>query len=194
MPIYELSGVTPDINDSAYIAESAVVIGNVVVADNASVWSGAVIRGDNELIKLASGVNVQEGAVLHTDPGYPMTIEADVSIGHQAMLQNMELKRVGSHPSAKGPEEYFAGTVRIDLLNSPPVPSRLSCASMTFEPGARSAWHTRPLRQSTIVTPATAGPSVRVSRRRRSATATSSGALPGTSMRTLRMVGGGERA
>jgi quercetin dioxygenase-like cupin family protein len=57
----------------------------------------------------------------------------------------MHLKRVGSQPSMKGPEQYFTGTVRIDPLNSAPAPSRVSCASVTFEPGARSAWHTHPL-------------------------------------------------
>jgi carbonic anhydrase/acetyltransferase-like protein (isoleucine patch superfamily) len=86
MPIYALSGVAPDIDDSAYVADFATVIGNVAIGHGATVWSGAVIRGDNERISLSNGVNIQEGAVLHTDPGYPMTIEADVSIGHQAML------------------------------------------------------------------------------------------------------------
>jgi carbonic anhydrase/acetyltransferase-like protein (isoleucine patch superfamily) len=86
MPLYELSGVAPSVDASAYIAAAATVIGNVGLGANASVWSGAVIRGDNERISLADGVNVQEGAVLHTDPGYPMTIAANVSIGHQAML------------------------------------------------------------------------------------------------------------
>ncbi|MEN3274382.1 MAG: hypothetical protein V7631_172 [Massilia sp.] len=86
MPIYELAGVVPGIHDSAYIADSAVVIGNVTIAQDASVWSGAVIRGDNERIALAAGVNIQECAVLHTDPGYPLQIEANVSVGHQAML------------------------------------------------------------------------------------------------------------
>jgi quercetin dioxygenase-like cupin family protein len=64
----------------------------------------------------------------------------------------MELKRVGSQPSMKGPEEYFTGTVRIDPLNSPPAPARTSVASVTFEPGARSAWHTHPLGQTLVVT------------------------------------------
>jgi quercetin dioxygenase-like cupin family protein len=57
----------------------------------------------------------------------------------------MQLKRPGSQSSAKGPEEYFTGNVRIDMLNIAPAPSRVSCASVTFEPGARSAWHTHPL-------------------------------------------------
>jgi carbonic anhydrase/acetyltransferase-like protein (isoleucine patch superfamily) len=86
MPIYALSGVAPAIDPAAYIAFEATVIGKVTLAEDCSVWSGAVIRGDNEAIELAAGVNVQEGAVLHTDPGYPMRIEANVTIGHQAML------------------------------------------------------------------------------------------------------------
>jgi quercetin dioxygenase-like cupin family protein len=64
----------------------------------------------------------------------------------------MELKRAGSRPSQKGPPEYFTGTVRIDPLNAPPAPARHSCALVTFEPGARSAWHTHPLGQTLIVT------------------------------------------
>ncbi len=64
----------------------------------------------------------------------------------------MELKHAGSQPSQKGPAEYFTGTVRIDPLNAPPAPARASCAYVTFEPGARSAWHTHPLGQTLIVT------------------------------------------
>lgn len=64
----------------------------------------------------------------------------------------MQLKRAGSQPSTKGPAEYFTGTVRIDPLNSSLPPARVSCASVTFEPGARSAWHTHPLGQTLIVT------------------------------------------
>lgn len=86
MPLYELAGVAPVIDPAAYIANEATVIGKVTLSQDCSVWSGAVIRGDNEQIALGTGVNVQEGAVLHTDPGYPMHIEAGVTIGHQAML------------------------------------------------------------------------------------------------------------
>ena len=64
----------------------------------------------------------------------------------------MELIHPGSQPSLKGPAEYFTGTVRIDPLYAPPSPARVSCASVTFEPGARSAWHTHPLGQTLIVT------------------------------------------
>jgi quercetin dioxygenase-like cupin family protein len=64
----------------------------------------------------------------------------------------MQLKRAGSQPSQKGPEAYFTGTVRIDPLNAPPGPARATSAYVTFEPGARSAWHTHPLGQTLIVT------------------------------------------
>jgi len=64
----------------------------------------------------------------------------------------MELKRAGSQPSMKGPEDYFTGTVRIDPLGAAHEPSRVSVASVTFEPGARSAWHTHPLGQTLVVT------------------------------------------
>lgn len=67
----------------------------------------------------------------------------------------MELKRAGSRPSQRGPAEWFTGEVRIEPLNSPPEPSRVSCASVTFEPGARTAWHTHPLGQTLIVTSGT---------------------------------------
>ncbi len=64
----------------------------------------------------------------------------------------MDIKRSGSQPSGKGPAEYFTGTVRIDPLLNPPAPARVLCASVTFEPGARTAWHTHPLGQTLIVT------------------------------------------
>ena len=64
----------------------------------------------------------------------------------------MEIKRNGSRPSAKGPAEYFTGAVRIDPLFEAPAPARVRGASVTFEPGARSAWHTHPLGQALIVT------------------------------------------
>ncbi|CAN5176558.1 cupin domain-containing protein [soil metagenome] len=64
----------------------------------------------------------------------------------------MEIKRIGSQPSGKGPAEYFTGTVRIDPLVNPPEPSRVTMALVTFEPGARTAWHTHPFGQTLIVT------------------------------------------
>lgn len=64
----------------------------------------------------------------------------------------MEIKRSGSQPSGKGPPDWFTGTVRIDPLNNPVEPARVGMALVTFEPGARTAWHTHPLGQTLIVT------------------------------------------
>ena len=84
--IYTLEGIAPEIAASAWLADTAVLIGKVVVEADASVWYGAVIRGDNEVIRVGAGTNVQENAVLHTDLGYPLTIGANCTIGHKAML------------------------------------------------------------------------------------------------------------
>ncbi|SNS29344.1 Carbonic anhydrase or acetyltransferase, isoleucine patch superfamily [Noviherbaspirillum humi] len=86
MAIYQLGDNTPDVDSSAYIAESAAVIGRVKIEANASVWFGVTIRGDNELISIGENSNVQENTVAHTDPGFPLTIGKNVTVGHQAML------------------------------------------------------------------------------------------------------------
>jgi carbonic anhydrase/acetyltransferase-like protein (isoleucine patch superfamily) len=72
--------------DAFWIAPSAIVIGHVRLESNASVWWQAVLRGDNELITVGENSNVQDGCVLHTDPGYPLTIGRNVTVGHLAML------------------------------------------------------------------------------------------------------------
>jgi carbonic anhydrase/acetyltransferase-like protein (isoleucine patch superfamily) len=86
MSSYRLADVSPTVADTVYIAPTASVIGNVVLAENSSVWFGATLRGDNEVISIGVNSNVQDGAVLHTDPGFPLMVSAHVSIGHQAML------------------------------------------------------------------------------------------------------------
>jgi carbonic anhydrase/acetyltransferase-like protein (isoleucine patch superfamily) len=86
MALYKLGEVSPMLALSAYVAPSASVIGNVVLADRSSVWFGATLRGDNETISIGADSNVQDGAVMHTDPGFPLTLAAHVSVGHQAML------------------------------------------------------------------------------------------------------------
>ena len=86
MAIYELDGHVPSIAPTAYVAEGATVIGRVTLSDHASVWPGAVIRADNDTILIGARSNIQDGAVLHVDPGLPMTIGDDVTIGHLAML------------------------------------------------------------------------------------------------------------
>ncbi len=86
--LYALDGISPDLPASGnyWVAHSAVVLGKVKLDEDASVWFGAVLRGDNELISVGPRSNVQDGAVLHTDPGCPLAIGADVTVGHQAML------------------------------------------------------------------------------------------------------------
>ncbi len=84
--IYSLDGIAPDIDPTAWVAPGAHVIGKVTLLAGASVWFGAVLRGDNERIIVGQGTNVQENAVLHTDWGYPLTIGDHCTIGHKAML------------------------------------------------------------------------------------------------------------
>jgi len=84
--VYSLDGLAPKLADDVYIAPNAQVMGNVEMAEASSVWFGAVLRGDNDLIKIGARSNVQDNSVLHTDPGMPLTIGEGVIIGHQVML------------------------------------------------------------------------------------------------------------
>ena len=84
--IYALDGIAPEIAASAWVAETAVLVGKVVLEEDASIWFGATLRGDNEEIRIGRGSNIQENSVLHTDVGYPLTIGANCTIGHKAML------------------------------------------------------------------------------------------------------------
>lgn len=86
MAIYRLDNLIPDIHESAYIADEASVIGNVSIARQASIWPYAVLRGDNDIIEIGIGTNIQDGSVLHTDDGIPLRIGNRVTVGHQAML------------------------------------------------------------------------------------------------------------
>ena len=84
--IWELDRIAPDIAEDAWIAPDAQIIGRVVIEPGASIWWGAVLRGDNEEIRIGRGSNVQDLCCLHTDPGFPLTIGANVTVGHRAML------------------------------------------------------------------------------------------------------------
>lgn len=86
MAIYQISEFSPQIDSTAFVADSANIIGKVRLAAHSSVWFNVTIRGDNELIAIGENSNVQESAVLHTDMGFPLTIGKNVTIGHQAML------------------------------------------------------------------------------------------------------------
>lgn len=86
MAIYQLGDHAPEIAPSAYVTDSANVIGKAKIEAHASIWFDVTIRGDNALITVGENSNVQEGCVLHTDPGYPLVIGKNVTVGHQAML------------------------------------------------------------------------------------------------------------
>ncbi len=86
MAIYELDGVAPRVASSAWVADSAQVMGNVELGEDASVWFGVVIRGDTEIIRIGHGTNIQDLSVLHADFGVPLTVGANVTVGHKVML------------------------------------------------------------------------------------------------------------
>src|SRR6187402_753634 len=88
MPIYELDGQGPEFpaDGNYWIAETAVLIGRVRLKSHASIWFGAVLRGDNEWIEIGERSQIQDNATLHTDPGFPMVIGANCVIGHKVML------------------------------------------------------------------------------------------------------------
>lgn len=95
MALYELDGVKVETPASGrfWVAPNAVLLGKVRLEEDASVWFGAVLRGDNELITVGDRSNVQDGCVLHTDPGFPLTIGADCTIGHMVMLHGCSIGR-----------------------------------------------------------------------------------------------------
>jgi acetyltransferase-like isoleucine patch superfamily enzyme len=91
MAIYELDGNAPQLAEGAWVAESAEVIGKVELHRSANIWPKVVIRGDNDLIQVGEGSNVQDASVLHTDPGYPLLIGKNVTVGHQVMLHGCSI-------------------------------------------------------------------------------------------------------
>lgn len=92
MTMYKLGEHAPTIHESVFVADTATIVGSVTLEENASVWFGASLRADNEPIRVGAGSNIQEGAVLHTDPGYPLVIETNVTVGHQAMLHGCTVR------------------------------------------------------------------------------------------------------
>ena len=93
MPLFALDGVAPQFVNraSSFVAHDATLIGKIVVGREASIWFGAVLRGDNEPIVIGDGSNVQEHAVMHTDMGFPLTIGARCTIGHRATLHGCQV-------------------------------------------------------------------------------------------------------
>ena len=88
MPVYELDGEKPQIAEGCFIAPDAVLIGKVRVLKGASIWFGAVLRGDNELITVGEDSNVQDHSIIHADPGQPVTIGRGVTIGHRVIVHS----------------------------------------------------------------------------------------------------------
>ena len=93
MALYALDGIAPTLPEAGHywVAPDAHLIGDVILGEDASLWFGAVARGDNAPIRIGARTNVQEGAMLHADPGAPLTIGADVTIGHHAILHGCEV-------------------------------------------------------------------------------------------------------
>jgi carbonic anhydrase/acetyltransferase-like protein (isoleucine patch superfamily) len=94
MAIYELNGQTPELpaDGDYFIAETATLIGKVRLKKGASVWFGAVLRGDNEWIEIGEGANVQDNSTCHTDLGYPLIIGKDCTVGHNVILHGCTLE------------------------------------------------------------------------------------------------------
>jgi len=86
MSTYQLDDISPEVHPSAFVADSAQVMGKVTLAEDSSIWFQAVLRGDNERITIGAGSNVQEGSVLHTDMGSPLILGERVTVGHGVVL------------------------------------------------------------------------------------------------------------
>ncbi len=116
MTLYALGHLRPQTPDDGdfFVAPGAHVIGNVRIGTGSSVWFGSTIRGDNELIKLGQSVNIQENCVLHTDPGFPMTLGDFVTVGHKAMLHGCTVGQgslIGMGATVLNGAEIGAGTL-----------------------------------------------------------------------------------
>lgn len=89
--IYSLGERRPEMRGDCFIAENATVIGSVLLENNASIWFNAVLRGDNDLITIGENSNIQDGSVLHTDFGMPLTVGRNVTVGHKVMLHGCSI-------------------------------------------------------------------------------------------------------
>lgn len=91
MPIYQLGDNAPTLDPTAYVVDEATLIGRVTLAAHVSIWFNVTIRADNAPITVGANSNIQEGCVLHTDPGFALTIGSNVTVGHQAMLHGCQV-------------------------------------------------------------------------------------------------------
>src|SRR5450759_5375354 len=107
MAIYEIEGIVPRVSDSAWVADSAQVMGSVELNDEVSVWFGVVIRGDTETIQIGRRTNIQDLSVLHADAGMPLTVGEGVTVGHKVMLHGCTLSLIHiSEPTRLGMISY----------------------------------------------------------------------------------------
>ena len=89
--IYDFEKNIPEVHPEAWVASNAAIIGKVKLEKNSSIWFNAVLRGDIELITIGENSNIQDGSVLHTDPGYPLTVGKGVTVGHMVMLHGCQI-------------------------------------------------------------------------------------------------------
>ena len=89
--IYDFEKNVPEVHPDAWVASNATIIGKVKLEKNSSIWFNAVLRGDIELITIGESSNIQDGSVLHTDPGYPLTVGKGVTVGHMVMLHGCQI-------------------------------------------------------------------------------------------------------
>ncbi len=138
MSVYKLGEDSPRIAASAYVAPNASVLGKVILAEHVTVWFGATLRGDNETIDIGAGSNVQDSAVMHTDPGFPLTVGAHVSIGHQAMMHGCSVGEGHSSPSAKSlpTAPSLSAPLPRPCVNSPRRSGRICSRSRRITPRA----------------------------------------------------------
>lgn len=89
---YTFNGKAPQLHQSVYVAPGAQLIGDIVLEEDTTVWFNAVLRGDNEQIKIGKGSNIQDGAVVHVDPGFPVTVGKNVTVGHNVILHGCTIE------------------------------------------------------------------------------------------------------
>lgn len=89
---YSINGKTPQLHSSVYLAPGVQLIGDIVLEEDTTVWFNAVLRGDNEQIKIGKGSNIQDGTVVHVDPGFPVTVGENVTIGHNVILHGCTIE------------------------------------------------------------------------------------------------------
>jgi carbonic anhydrase/acetyltransferase-like protein (isoleucine patch superfamily) len=114
MPLYSYRGKRPQVASDAFVAPSAVLIGDVIVRSGASVWFGTVLRGDMDRIEIGERSNVQDNSTIHTDVGEPTTIGADVTIGHMALVHSAIVDRnvlIGQAAVLVGRNRVGSGTI-----------------------------------------------------------------------------------